>query len=159
MPDTPQKKSARRSRPMKSAELISLENVAYLKRNQPKNDDVQNKKENRIKKWQQSSQKETTAKRTQPKQATRFNGEITVVVGWRFGYLHDLQAEFVAKLTRNNSIECNKCQRPLHLKCANMTRSYFTCQNCESDADVSSEAGQYFFYIVPFFFSWLRPSL
>ena len=66
---------------MKSAELTSPKNIAYLKRNQPKYDDVQNKKENRIKKRQQSSQKETTAKRTQPKRATRFNEEITVVGG------------------------------------------------------------------------------
>ena len=66
---------------MKSTELTSPENVAYLNRNQPKYDDVQKKKENRIKKRQLSSQKEKTAKLTQPKRATRFNEEITVVVG------------------------------------------------------------------------------
>ena len=66
---------------MKSAELTSPENAAYLKKNQPKYEDGQIKKENRIKKRQQSSQKETTAKRTQPKTATRFNEEITIVVG------------------------------------------------------------------------------
>ena len=65
---------------MKSAVLTSPENIAYLKKNQLKYDDVQNKKENRIKKRQQSSQKETTAKRTQPIRAARFKEEITVVV-------------------------------------------------------------------------------
>ena len=36
-------------------------------------------------------------------------------------------------LTAANSIRCNECSRPVHLKCANMRASYFTCNNCESD--------------------------
>ena len=66
---------------MKSVVLTSPKNVAYLKRNQPKCDDEQNKKEKSIKKRQQPPQKETVAKRTLTKRAARFNEEITVVVG------------------------------------------------------------------------------
>ena len=110
---TPQKKSAWWRRPMKSAVLTSPKNVTYLKRNRPKYDDAQNKKEKSIEKRQQSPQKETTAKQTQLKRAAPFNEEITIVViGWRCGYLHDLHAEFAVKLTRNSFIEYNKCQRP-----------------------------------------------
>ena len=78
---TPQKKSGRRRRPMKSAVLTSLRNAAYLKRNPPKYDGAQNKKEKSIRKRQQSPQKEATGKRTQPKRAALFNEGIAVVVG------------------------------------------------------------------------------
>ena len=44
------KKFARECRPLKSAVLTSLKNVAYFKRNQLKYDDAQNKKEKNIKK-------------------------------------------------------------------------------------------------------------
>ncbi|KYN00588.1 hypothetical protein ALC62_08638 [Cyphomyrmex costatus] len=37
------------------------------------------------------------------------------------------------KLTRYNAVECNMCKRPVHLKCAKIHTSYFTCKNCESD--------------------------
>lgn len=37
------------------------------------------------------------------------------------------------KLTKNNSIACIDCGREVHLKCAKITKSYFVCQNCESD--------------------------
>ena len=124
----------------------------YLKRNRPKYDDAKNKKEKSTKKRQQSPQKETTAKRKQPKRAARFNEEIIVVVGWRWGYLRDLHAEFAARLTRNSSIECNKCQGSFYLKCANMTRSYFTCQYCDSHADFTSDAEQLFFILLHSFF-------
>ena len=65
---------------MESAVLTSPKNVAYLKRNQPKCDGAEKKKEKSIKKRKQSLQKETAAKRTQTKRAARFNEEITVTV-------------------------------------------------------------------------------
>lgn len=37
------------------------------------------------------------------------------------------------KLNRNNSVNCNVCKRPVHLKCANVTASYYTCVHCDSD--------------------------
>lgn len=37
------------------------------------------------------------------------------------------------KLTKSNSVACISCGREVHLACANMTRSYFNCPNCESD--------------------------
>ncbi|XP_018360611.1 PREDICTED: uncharacterized protein LOC108759603 [Trachymyrmex cornetzi] len=37
------------------------------------------------------------------------------------------------KPTRYNSVECNTCKRAVHLKCANMRTSFFTCANCDSD--------------------------
>lgn len=39
------------------------------------------------------------------------------------------------KLTAANSIKCNVCRRAVHLKCANMSGSYFTCKHCDSDWD------------------------
>lgn len=41
-------------------------------------------------------------------------------------------------MTDKNTIECNKCRRPFHLRCVNM-KSYFTCRNCDSDLDISDE--------------------
>ena len=75
------KKTIRSHRPMKSAELTSPKNVAHLKRNQPKCDDEQKKKEKSITKATAVTAKETAAKRTQPKRAACFNEEIIVVVG------------------------------------------------------------------------------
>ena len=110
MPGTPQKKSARRRRPIKSVLLTSPKNVLYL-RETGRSMRMRKTRRKKHKKWQQSPQKETTAKRTQPKRAARFNEVITVVVEWRCKHLRDLHAEFAAKLTRNSSIECNKCQK------------------------------------------------
>lgn len=39
------------------------------------------------------------------------------------------------KLTASNSVHCNECDRPVHLKCADMRASYFTCANCASDVE------------------------
>lgn len=39
------------------------------------------------------------------------------------------------KLNRFNSIKCNTCKRPVHLKCATMTSSFFTCKHCETDSE------------------------
>lgn len=39
------------------------------------------------------------------------------------------------KLTASNSVHCNECDRPVHLKCADMHASYFTCANCASDVE------------------------
>lgn len=39
------------------------------------------------------------------------------------------------KLTFSNSVHCNECDRPVHLKCADMRASYFTCANCASDVE------------------------
>lgn len=41
--------------------------------------------------------------------------------------------ELPPKLTKNNSIECNECHRPVHLACANIQNSYFTCIHCDSE--------------------------
>lgn len=36
-------------------------------------------------------------------------------------------------LTQYNFVNCNMCNRAVHLKCANIRASYFTCANCESE--------------------------
>lgn len=33
------------------------------------------------------------------------------------------------KLTRDNSIHCNVCDRAVHLKCANLQTGYYTCES------------------------------
>lgn len=37
-------------------------------------------------------------------------------------------------LTRNNSIKCNTCKRPVHLKCADIKNSFY-CKHCERDSE------------------------
>lgn len=44
------------------------------------------------------------------------------------------------KLTRNNSIACNTCKRDVHLKCANIKNSYFTCVHCDSEFSEEEDA-------------------
>ena len=53
--------------------------------------------------------------------------------------MQNLKADWAR--TAPSSVTSAKC----HLKCTNMTRSYFTCRNCDSDADFSFEAEQYIF--------------
>ena len=83
-----QKKSAWRSRPIKSAQLISQKNV-FILRETGWIMMMRKKEDKRTKKQQQSPKKVTTAKRSQAKRAARFNEEITVVV---IKYLRDLHA-------------------------------------------------------------------
>lgn len=42
-------------------------------------------------------------------------------------------------VTITNSIRCNTCNRAVHLKCADMHASYFTCKDCDSDYEEKSE--------------------
>lgn len=44
------------------------------------------------------------------------------------------------KLTKNNSIACNTCKRDVHLKCANIKNSYFTCVHCDSEFSEEEDA-------------------
>ena len=39
------------------------------------------------------------------------------------------------KLTKQNSVHCNTCDRPVHLKCANLYAGGFICENCVSEYD------------------------
>lgn len=40
-----------------------------------------------------------------------------------------------AMLNRKNSIKCNTCKRPVHLKCADLTAGFYICKHCDSDLD------------------------
>lgn len=42
-------------------------------------------------------------------------------------------------VTSNNTIRCNTCNRAVHLKCADMQASYFTCKHCDSDYEEETE--------------------
>lgn len=44
-------------------------------------------------------------------------------------------SEIEPPITSNNTIKCNTCHAPHHLRCVNFTGSYFTCDNCNSDLD------------------------
>lgn len=42
------------------------------------------------------------------------------------------------KLTKQNSVKCAVCERPVHLRCAKMYASGFTCEQCESEYEEPS---------------------
>ncbi|XP_018395735.1 PREDICTED: uncharacterized protein LOC108774189 [Cyphomyrmex costatus] len=123
---TPKKPSNRGRKAMKSCELTSPENIAVLK-------------EKAAKKAAEAAKKEATATRkkratTAPKKTTqpvkRFKTQISPRSADEDD--DDDDADFCIlclkllpkKLTAFNSIQCNSCERPVHLKCANMRTSF-----------------------------------
>lgn len=43
------------------------------------------------------------------------------------------------RLTSKNSIKCCVCKREVHLKCAEIKHSCYTCKHCDSDLDVEDD--------------------
>lgn len=115
---TPKKKSNRGRKPMVSSVLTS----AY-KRNTLKAA-AQKTEQNKRKKQSQSKQT-PTAKRTKRRHSSSSPSDSDFCI--------ICLETMPKKLTKNNSIKCMEYKRPVHLKCVNMTDSFFICQNCDSD--------------------------
>ncbi|XP_031639161.1 uncharacterized protein LOC116351222 [Contarinia nasturtii] len=122
-PAMPQKRSNRGRKPMKSTVLTSIENIAKLKEKRQKCEDAKKKKEGSTQKRKRSYQIEPAKKRTQPTRAAASKKESSSSSDEDVDFCMICMENLPAKLTKNNSIECNKCQRPFHLKCVNMSLS------------------------------------
>lgn len=139
-PSSPKKKSNRGRKPLKSTVLTSPEHRKLLrdksdKRNTPESHIKP--KENAAKRQRQNKPKVTPpAKRGRKPKATSPSASRS-----HHASSSDEDVDFCiiclnsmpSKLNKNNSIACNTCKRAVHLKCADMTASFFTCKNCQSD--------------------------
>lgn len=148
---TPKQLSERGRKPMKSAMLTSPEFLFELKEKPQKRDDVQNIKKERAQKTPTKVQK--PAAKTSKRAATIAAARTPAKRGKKKGSpLNPAEEDddfciiclesMPRKLTSNNSIRCNSCQLTVHLKCANMQASYFTCKNCDSDYEEEAEFSQ-----------------
>lgn len=110
---TPRKQSNRGPKPMQSSVLTSPENISTAKTRQ-----LSAKKSTPAKK-----QKANPAKKTRRLDSSSSEEDFCIIC----------LETMPKRLTKSNSIKCNECGREVHLKCANITTSYFTCVNCESE--------------------------
>lgn len=116
---TPAKKSNRGRRPMKSTILTSPENVAALKEKAQKKRISDEK--NKQKAEGQSKRRRRTV--TKEIQADDDEEEFCIIC----------KGSMPKKLTKLNCVHCNECDRPVHLKCANVSAGGYTCIHCESE--------------------------
>lgn len=150
-------------KPMQSAELTSPENIAALKERAAKKKATQ-KQAKTAPKAKKAAAKATTskvpppaAKETTPQKATPKKARSKKQTKppakrskQRSSQSSDEDTDFCIicltllpkKLTAENSIKCNSCRRPVHLKCANIRASYYTCKHCDSDLDDEAQASE-----------------
>lgn len=137
---TPQIKSNRGRKSMKSTVLTSPENVVKAKDKAKKKllakEKATTNKEKKLLKRKQPTQKESrpkkpAGKRCKKKSSSSEEDDDNEEEDVDFCII--CMKNIPRKLTRYNSIKCNMCKRAVHLKCANMRTSFFTCKNCESD--------------------------
>lgn len=132
---TPKPPSNRGRKPMKSAVLTSPEFLSELKEKRQNRDEAQKKKEGKASKPAAQTSKraattvaaKTPAKRCKKTQSTLNSSEEDI------DFCIICLDALPRILTSNNSIKCNTCQLAVHLKCANIQTSYFTCKSCDSD--------------------------
>lgn len=138
---TPKKPSNRGRKPMQSAVLTSPECIASLKEKAAKRAAKLPAKQAFVSPSKERGRKVTlakpstkrtkatpskpSAKRTKAKESPPSDDDVDFCL-----ICLDLLPR---KLTAANSIKCNECSRPVHLKCADMRASYFTCKHCASD--------------------------
>lgn len=127
---TPVKKSNRGRRAMKSAILTSSDNRQQLREKQAKRDASKTPKKGSVSNTTKSNPK-TPAKRGRPPKKAR--KQLSSDENDDEDFCIICLETMPRVLNRNNSIACSECKREVHLKCANLTKSYFICQNCESD--------------------------
>ncbi|XP_055307416.1 uncharacterized protein LOC129571622 [Sitodiplosis mosellana] len=138
---TPKPKSNRGRKPMESAELTSPETMSVLKQKAlAKAQKAAAKAEKAVKK---ATPKKPTPKKAAPKRATSKATPPPKRRRTEKSPPSDEDTDFCIicltllpnKLTAENSIQCNVCTRPVHLKCADMRASFFTCKHCDSDME------------------------
>lgn len=134
---TPKKPSNRGRKPMQTTVLTSPDSVVVLRDKAKKSADRAAKRasESPKKKRGRPPKRQTTpavkTKRVKTKSSSSSSSEDDA----DFAICLLCKNNLPKKLTAANSIECNHCGRPVHLKCAGMTTSYFTCKNYISDSD------------------------
>lgn len=126
----PIKKSNRGRKSMGSTILTSEVNVANLRRksDEKKAKDSQNKENQKNK-----AAKALPSKRGRPRKSSVVMTIQNMSDSEDEDFCIICKGVMPKKLNRNNSIHCNTCDRPVHLKCANLTAGYYTCIHCESD--------------------------
>lgn len=124
---TPAKKSNRGRKSMQSAVLTSREVVCELR------DKAEKKREREAKKGDTPSAKKQKvrgkSKTPQKKQPSPTDTDVEEDVDFCIICMKSMPK----KMNRQNTIHCNVCDRAVHLKCAKMTASYWTCKHCISD--------------------------
>lgn len=134
----PIKKSNRGRKPMKTAILTSVEQMATLREKAEKRLDRQQKSAKKIGKPSASS---TTSKQKQPQNEKQATKVVQKSTPRRKSSSSDEDFCLIClknmpkTLTQQNSVECIECQRPVHLKCANMSAGFYICTHCDSDYD------------------------
>lgn len=134
---SPAKKSNRGRKSMKSCILTSPENISELKEKQIKRIAAKEKasanKEKKKLKREEPTRKQPARKRAKKKLSSSSPSDDDTDDDEDAHFCIICIKTMPRKLSRYNSIECNTCKRAVHLKCANMQNSFFTCKNCESD--------------------------
>ncbi|XP_043471657.1 uncharacterized protein LOC122504561 [Leptopilina heterotoma] len=139
----PTPKSNRGRKSLKSSVLTSLDNVSDLRK---KADDRTKKAVKRAKKDEERSKKtDDIVKKAKKLKLSRKKMKANAQPSKkrvRKSTSSDEEVEEICleckqvlpkKLNHNNSIYCDTCDIPYHLKCVNMQgRNYFTCNNCDS---------------------------
>lgn len=143
------KKSNRGRKPMQSAILTSPEVLDKLKqasekRTAKKQKTVEasatkrgRKASNTATKSQTTSVKRGREAKETTKKETAKNQPISSSSEEEKEFCMGCNKYFEGRMTRFNTIECNTCQRPYHLKCVQLNGSFFTFENCDSDLDIS----------------------
>ncbi|KYM95850.1 hypothetical protein ALC62_13501 [Cyphomyrmex costatus] len=126
---TPKKPSNRGRKPMQSAIITSPECIASFNEKATKTAAKQLTKQaakrgRKATKRTKATPSKPSAKRIKAKESSPSDDDMDFCI-----ICLDLLPR---NLTAENSIKCNECS-PVHLKCAEMRASYFTCKHCASD--------------------------
>lgn len=136
-PTTPKPPRSKRGRPpMKSSVLTSPDNRDELREKRAKRDAAEERKLNRQQKktpTKKTPTKKTPAKKTPAKKSTpQARARYTRSKSPEDQDFCIICMQYLPpKLTKNNSINCNSCDRAVHLSCANVYAGGYTCENCE----------------------------
>lgn len=122
----PRKPSNRGRKALESCELTSPEKIDDLKQKKAAANSKPPAKATSRKAQLPPAKRQKTKKRPRPLNPSDEEIDFCIIC-----------LRFLPKvLTPKNSIECNTCGRPVHMKCANKrTSSYYTCKHCEYDFD------------------------
>lgn len=116
------KKSTRGRKPMASSILTSPENVEISRKKAMEKRTKQAKTATKKAKPVKNDKKKPEKSEAPSKKEEKEEGDKCLIckTGW------------TAKQTKNNTIHCNDCDRPAHLKCAVVSTAGFTCDDCEA---------------------------
>lgn len=151
-PATPQKKSNRGRKPLRSAVVTSPEFISAAKAKEKQRIEkaaaVENRKQEKAANAaKKAKDKATKTRKTMAKRAKKGSGRKRK--SRRSSSSSDDEAEVICiicgrqmpqRMSRANSITCMECTKPAHLSCANPLGSYFLCTNCDSDEDMYSQS-------------------